>query len=828
MDPTVKNGILASLGVLFAPGQVVELRVLGINDTPGFNASGWFNDMQALADAAVRYESKLPTGIYVTINALHEACLARTQNAIVERRRTSTSESDIVRRSWLFLDLDTVRPTDVSSTDAEIRFADESATLIESFLSASHGFPAAVHANSGNGRHLLYRMDEVNSPDSSKSIKQFVERLSKMFTNERIGVDSRVHDPARITKLYGTLARKGANTPDRPHRRSFMISTGVYNDFPLLSMDVLLEAAKVMKAKTKAVKTDAADSGGSSPDHAVDLDEWLRENGIAVVRSDSWQGGVRHILEKCVFDASHTGTSAAIGRTAGGAVFYSCKHNSCADRKWSDVRKLFKSSKVAVKTSGRPKRAVDEDDCYESARQFVLDEYSVDGSVTIRRWRQEFYVWNGLRYLPVETDAVRIRIIRWRGERSEKANTRSVHDILACVEALVSLPSELEPPFHSSLSSETMCVSAKRLSARRLSLLNGSVDIDAALSGRSLRDCIDPLSPSIFSLNNLPFSFPTTAEEALCTQWTDFVSEVLPEPECAMLVQESFGYCFDQSLRMEAFFVLHGKGNNGKSTIMDVLSALLGEENVCSLSMESFRERYTLIELSGKIANVCGDMSELDRVEEGILRSLVSGDAITVQRKYKNAVRLRNRARFFFCTNALPRFSDTSKGVWRRMRLIPFDRVVPDDQIDIHLASKLIEELPGILLWSLQGLKRLRETQRFSISLRCEKAAYDYRLACFPVLTFLDECTTNQSYSDSPAQTAAETLWHGYCEWGRTNGFTKIKPLHTFISDVLIFRPEVQMSTTSKTPRNQAQLHGIRIVDFPPYRTSVPERTVFQ
>jgi len=90
-DP--RSLIQAACWALFSPGQVVELRILGIGRRAGHTASGWFSDYGALCEAALRYESqRVPEGIYVTLNPVHEACLARSPNAVREWVKTTTSD----------------------------------------------------------------------------------------------------------------------------------------------------------------------------------------------------------------------------------------------------------------------------------------------------------------------------------------------------------------------------------------------------------------------------------------------------------------------------------------------------------------------------------------------------------------------------------------------------------------------------------------------------------------------------------------------------------------------------------------------------------------
>ena len=89
---------------------------------------------------------------------------------------------------------------------------------------AEQGFPAPVRADSGNGAHLLYRVDLGNDEAATALVKGALATLDALFSNEAVTVDTANHNAARIWKLYGTLSRKGDNTPERPHRRAKVLA----------------------------------------------------------------------------------------------------------------------------------------------------------------------------------------------------------------------------------------------------------------------------------------------------------------------------------------------------------------------------------------------------------------------------------------------------------------------------------------------------------------------------------------------------------------------------------------------------------------------------
>ena len=235
---SVKDDIHRTCEALFEPGQVAELRILGVDGRRTRTDAGWFDDWDALAAAALRYESRtrpdgLPNrlaenhGIYVTLNPLHEACLARGANKVIEWASQTTSDRDVLRRRWLPIDLDPVRPAGVSSSDAELDLARAKADEIAAWFKEQHGAEPDVMAGSGNGVHLLFEINLPNNEHSYKVIADVLKALDDKFSDDRVHVDTALSNAARLIRLYGTLTRKGESTADRPHRRSVILQKRV-------------------------------------------------------------------------------------------------------------------------------------------------------------------------------------------------------------------------------------------------------------------------------------------------------------------------------------------------------------------------------------------------------------------------------------------------------------------------------------------------------------------------------------------------------------------------------------------------------------------------
>ena len=204
------------------PGEVLEVRVPKAGKYK--TISGYFDNqtdfVKWVGDAGAAEEnSRQFTGYYFTINPTRADLLARACNRLKLYAETTTSDADIIALHWLPIDLDAKRPAGISSTDGEHEAAIIKARAIRSWL-IERGWPAGafVLADSGNGSHLDVKIDLSNLPENVALVKACLEALDYLFSDESTEVDTTSQNPARIWKIYGTMARKGDSTAERPHR----------------------------------------------------------------------------------------------------------------------------------------------------------------------------------------------------------------------------------------------------------------------------------------------------------------------------------------------------------------------------------------------------------------------------------------------------------------------------------------------------------------------------------------------------------------------------------------------------------------------------------
>lgn len=211
--------ILLALRILCEPEEVVELRLLHAQPK-GYRLpvtmSGYFNDHRELAKIAKAWGC-CAQGSYITLNPINPALLARAMNRMRDTGKDDplTSDGDVTWRRWLPVDFDPVRPRGISSSDKEHEEAIARAYMVRDALH-NEGWPAPIVADSGNGGHLLYRIDLPSNDEGF--VKRCLQALAHRFDDAAVKIDQAVFNPGRIWKLYGSASRKGDHTKERPHR----------------------------------------------------------------------------------------------------------------------------------------------------------------------------------------------------------------------------------------------------------------------------------------------------------------------------------------------------------------------------------------------------------------------------------------------------------------------------------------------------------------------------------------------------------------------------------------------------------------------------------
>jgi putative DNA primase/helicase len=261
--------------------------------------------------------------------------------------------------------------------------------------------------------------------------------------------------------------------------------------------------------------------------------------------------------------------------------------------------------------------------------------------------------------------------------------------------------------------------------------------------------------------------------EAKAPRWLQFLDEIFAgNTELIEFVQRAVGYSLTGDTREQCFFLLHGRGRNGKSTFIETLLSLLGPHAMATQPETIMMTRRDSGSASPELAAMPGirllstvETQENRRLNESLVKQLVGGDRITARKLYADFFQFYPEFKLWLASNYLPEIKDTSYAMWRRIRLVPFDVQFTDETDDQDLKRKLLAELPGILTWAVQGC---RAWQRDGLTAPASvlKATVEYQHSQDPIADFIDE---RIELSDVFVSTKAE-VYRTYETWCKKNG----------------------------------------------------------
>lgn len=243
-----------------------------------------------------------------------------------------------------------------------------------------------------------------------------------------------------------------------------------------------------------------------------------------------------------------------------------------------------------------------------------------------------------------------------------------------------------------------------------INLKNGTLEIGSI--GTKLR----PFDRNDFLTYQLPFSFDPEAKAPI---FHNYLQTVLPHQELQDILAEYIGYLFipNNKLKLEKAILLYGTGANGKSVFFDIINALLGRQNVSTYSLQNLTDKpgYYRAMIATKLVNYASEINR--KLDPTLFKQIVSGEPVEARLPYGQPFIMENYARLIFNTNELPKDVEHTNAYFRRFLIIPFEVVIPEAMQDKNLANKIIEkELPGVLNWVYEGMKRLTHNKAFTQS----------------------------------------------------------------------------------------------------------------
>jgi len=764
--PDYTGTVASVIELLAGPGQVVEVRALAENATH----SGYFTDYAALAQFAGALDADPAVhGTYVTLNRVNPSLLSRRANRIkmrLTRTDSTTADAEIIRRRWFPVDIDPVRPSGVSSSGAEHEAAFAMAERVASWL-GSLGFPEPVRADSGNGAHLLYRIDLPNDAASLALVKRGLAVLDAVFSDESATVDAANSNAGRIWKLYGTVARKGDNTTERPHRRSRVLS--VPDRLEVVSRELLETLGAFLPAESSSPAVSPVETKGYK--NIVKLPDWLRNHSIPIKSEKPYQNGRIYLLASCPFSSAHTDGAYAI-QFENGAIHAGCHHASCGGGKqrWQELRERYETkeerlaqqesrlqdgkrerarAKFAAEQAGIVQKCANKppaglclrDGGPEGADAAGPGEPAVSpGETDSNPARQDAGpvapqeypltdAGNAERLIALHGDSIRYCAAfncwyRWNGSVWQRDEAGRMLLIATTVARSIHREAAVASTADRSRALSRWAIISESLHARK-AMIDSAAPHCPVLPGEFdnrplLLNCRNG------TLDLLSMTFREHRKEdmltrqaavaydpaAPCPQWLAHLELIFGgDADYLSGFQSMCGYTLLGTNPQQVMFILYGRGRNGKSRTIEVLARLFADYavNIAADSLMARRfenARSDLARLAGARLATAAEGAEGARMDEAIIKQITGEYVITVRKLYENEFEFTPVAKIWMTTNHEPVIPGTDDGIWRRIWMVPFSVQIPEEKCDPDIAAKLLAESPGILNWCLAGLSR--------------------------------------------------------------------------------------------------------------------------
>ena len=471
------------------------------------------------------------------------------------------------------------------------------------------------------------------------------------------------------------------------------------------------------------------------------------------------------------------------GREGMIATFQTCK-SACRDitmvmppenvkdlRAWKNVHGLTKAQLLEYAEKHGQKKLdstiILDDRPLTIARAFLDDKYRLASRYILRRWQETWYTYADAKYVPLKEEAFIQPLQLWAYDRllqrADKKGNVTLEPLM-CNNSLEA--NVMHAAFADTLIPSTQIPvwingqtgpDPKNL----IVFANGILNVPAFLDGDN--DALLDPTPDLFTTAALPAAFDPTAT---CPSWLAFLQSSLgDDPDKVRLLQEWIGYCLTPDTTYQKMLYMRGPTASGKGRILEVLSALVGPEQTCNTSFSDLSGSFGLAPLVGKLICTIGDAraprdgTAMRGLE--LLLNIVGDDGLQINRKHKDQLEShRLTARITIASNEILDVPDNAGALIRRLNLLEFKTSFAANP-DYGLPERLKQEIPGIAVWALEGLRRLRQQGRFTIPTSSQEAIMDWRTATSPVAAFIEECTDKDEAGEVHKQELFD-VWSGW------------------------------------------------------------------
>lgn len=424
-----------------------------------------------------------------------------------------------------------------------------------------------------------------------------------------------------------------------------------------------------------------------------------------------------------------------------------------------------------------------------TAQAFIGQFHAHPQGRTLHSYAGALMVWRGNRFVEIEEESLRQKLQPWLHDALRyqfnkqsgqmelvdfESNPGTIKAALESIRAYAHLPVSVTPPAW--LDDRANPPDPRNL----LPFPSGTLDL---ATGKTL-----PPTPALFNTNAIDFDYAPNPEAP--ERWIKFLEQLWDDDiESVELLQEWMGYSLVADTSQQKMLLMVGPKRSGKGTIGRVLTRLVGAGNVVGPTTSSLAGSFGLQPLIGKSLAIVSDArfsgENVGVVVERLL--CISGeDTLTVDRKFLGSVTMKLPTRFVFLTNELPRMNDASGALAGRFVIL---RLIKSfyGQEDTTLTQQLMAELPGILVWAIEGLKRLRARGHFVQPKAVSDAVQEMEDLASPVLAFVRDCCE----VGVGRRTWIDEMYEAWKRWCESDGRNTVTSKQVFGRDLAAAVPGV-------------------------------------
>jgi P4 family phage/plasmid primase-like protien len=521
----------------------------------------------------------------------------------------------------------------------------------------------------------------------------------------------------------------------------------------------------------------------------------------------------KYLLKSCVFDPNHKGKDAMISQDPSGLITYHCFHNSCSNKTWAGARMMIsgrdklpqfcagydpnrRMKKPAPRSTlpDQPGDSSDQGDISELGSG-ILNSIEVEYSAPIgvpaapafpppdKIDPREFYRKNmqgKVAFIPLRMAKY---YVGYLGHLAHTADTFwhyqagvwrrfSSSDLMKiCVAALGDAVQATH--LDGTIKILRGLINKEHNEwpkwAGHINCLNGMVNIE---TGK-----LEPHDPKYGSMSQIPCEYSWDDFDARLEDWLKILNGMFPGEEGKKsALQQFLGYCYVPDCRYEKALFMYGEGGNGKGTVIEAFRSVLGEENCASLTMEHISDpKFSLYFLQGKLMNLTPELSSRKGVETEMFKQIVSGEPLTVERKYGDKYEFNPYVKMIIAMNDLPIITDTSYGMKRRLIVVNFNQKFEQGKnadTDLKELLKTDQQLRNaIFMWGLLGLQSLIKNKQFILDHQILDDVDKFFKGMDPTSEFLDESVEDgEGHGAVPVQ----ELYEDYDKWCKNTGHNKL------------------------------------------------------